>query len=157
MIEKGAVFMPATYGYAMTVRRAQGTTLDMAALHFDRRRPDRGYGYVGSSRVKRKADLYHVGSVRRSDWLPVGGDTRGPEAEQTHPSHLSDSYSDDASSPTSSDEESSSPSGPSESHAHDGSLSEAASVESFSPGAVFAEPEAAFGEPADASALAFLE
>ncbi len=69
-------FMPCTYGYAMTMRRAQGSTLDAVALFFDRPVPDRGYSYVGSSRVRCRACLFHVGRVRRTDWLPVGGDTR---------------------------------------------------------------------------------
>ena len=42
----GITFMPATYAYATTVRRAQGMTLDMVGLRFDRRNPDRGYAYV---------------------------------------------------------------------------------------------------------------
>ena len=45
----------------------------------DMRRADHGYAYVGSSRVRAKADVFHVGKIRRTDWLPVGGDLRGEE------------------------------------------------------------------------------
>ena len=68
------LFMPVTFAYATTVRRAQGATLEMGGLRFDRRRPDRGYAYVGASRFKRRADISHIGHIRRTDWLPVGGD-----------------------------------------------------------------------------------
>ena len=47
--DKGIGTMPATYGYAMTIRRAQGCTLEKVAIHFDRRRADRGYAYVANS------------------------------------------------------------------------------------------------------------
>ena len=75
----GDVFMPASYAYAMTIRRAQGSTLDLVGLHFDRRMADRGYAYVASSRVRSRGDLWLVGRTRRTDWLPVGGDPRGQE------------------------------------------------------------------------------
>ena len=92
------VFLPVAYGYATTIRRSQGMTLEMAGLRFDRRLPDRGYAYVGASRVREREDLWHVGKVRRTDWLPVDGDIRGREFEQTVPSaysDLSDNTSDD--------------------------------------------------------------
>ena len=73
------VFLPVSYAYATTMRRAQGSTLELAALWFDRLVPDRGYAYVGASRARRQADLYHVGKVRRTDWLPVGVDPLGHE------------------------------------------------------------------------------
>ena len=38
-------FLPVTYAYATTMRRAQGATLELVALWFDRRRPDPGYAY----------------------------------------------------------------------------------------------------------------
>ena len=67
-------FMPATYAYAMTIRRAQGSTLDIAALKFDRHcAADRGYGYVGSSRVRRADDLYLVKPIPLS-----AGETKAP-------------------------------------------------------------------------------
>ena len=88
--------MPVVYAYATTMRRAQGATLDLVGLYFDRRKADRGYAYVGVSRVKRQADAYHVGRIRRSDWLPVGGDPRGNE--QDAPGIMSESDSEEPSS-----------------------------------------------------------
>ena len=85
----GRTFWPAAYAYATTIRRAQGMTLDMVGLRFDLRLPDRGYAYVGASRVRRRCDLYHVGKLRRTDWLPVGRDDRGEGFEQTYPSTYS--------------------------------------------------------------------
>ena len=49
---KGYKLIPACYAYATAMRRAQGATLPAACLWFDRRRLDRGYAYVGTSRVK---------------------------------------------------------------------------------------------------------
>ncbi len=37
--------------------------------------PGRGYGYVGASRARSREGLYLYGRVRRTDWLPVGGDS----------------------------------------------------------------------------------
>ena len=34
--------------------------------------PQRGYGYVVASRFRSKEGLFHVGRIRRTDWLPVG-------------------------------------------------------------------------------------
>ena len=46
----GDVFFPCTYGYACTVRKAQGASLDMSCLHFDHcSTPARGYSYVAAS------------------------------------------------------------------------------------------------------------
>ena len=70
-----------TYAYAITMRRCQGSTLDVVGLVFDRKRADRGYAYVGTSRVRRHGDVCLVGDIRRSDWLPVGQDPRGGEQE----------------------------------------------------------------------------
>ena len=94
----GDAFLPASFAYAMTVRRAQGSTLDLVGLHFDRRGADRGYAYVASSRVRRRGDLWLVGRTRRTDWLPVGGDPNGEEQLQPgHESASSDSeYDSDA-------------------------------------------------------------
>ena len=75
------------YAYATTMRRAQGSTLDLVGLFFDRPRADRGYAYVGVSRARHTRDVYLVGRIRRTDWLPVGGDPRGNE--QTSPGPLS--------------------------------------------------------------------
>ena len=85
-------FLPACYGYAMTMRRAQGSsllwescslvlrfcfpllplqkpwlqgsTLDVVVLVFDFDLPDPGYAYVAASRVRTLASLYHVGEPR---------------------------------------------------------------------------------------------
>ena len=71
--EEALVFLPAVYGYATTIRRAQGTSLVHGALFFDHcYPPERGYGYVGASRFRSKRGLYHYGKIRRTDWLPVG-------------------------------------------------------------------------------------
>jgi len=70
-----APFLPATYGYATTIRRAQGATLDHGCLWFDHcYPPERGYGYVAVSRFRSHAGVFHYGPVRRTDWLPVGGE-----------------------------------------------------------------------------------
>ena len=91
--------VPVVYAYATTMRRAQGSTLELTGLFFDRRRADRGYAYVGVSRVKWQADAYHIGPIRRSDWRPVGGDPDGNEQE--HPGPMSESCEDDEFSPSS--------------------------------------------------------
>ena len=65
-------FLPCTYGYATTIRRAQGSSLEQGALYFDHCYPaQRGYGYVGASRFKKSEGLYLYGKIRRTDWLPV--------------------------------------------------------------------------------------
>ena len=67
-------FVPCVYGYAITVRKAQGATLDKVVLYFDLFKPNpRGFAYVGGSRVRSMSGLYYFGTIRRSDWLPVGG------------------------------------------------------------------------------------
>ena len=70
----GQVFMPCSYGYAMTIRRAQGSTLPLVVLCFDQKTypADCGYAYVGASRVRRGADLFYFGRMRTSDWTPCG-------------------------------------------------------------------------------------
>ena len=103
--DKGIASMPATYGYAMTIRRAQGCILEKVAIHFDRRGADRGYAYVANSRVREKQDAFHIGRIRRTDWLPVGGDLRGEE--QVEPGPLSQANGSDYDpSDTSEDDES---------------------------------------------------
>jgi hypothetical protein len=92
------------YAYATTMRRAQGSTLDLVGLKFDRRRPDRGYAYVGTSRARKHTDVFHLGRIRRSDWLPVGVDSRGNEQRSPGPQSFSDSY-EDSDPPTDEDEE----------------------------------------------------
>ena len=90
---RGRKFLPVTYGWATTMRRAQGSTLDRVCLSFDRRVADRGYAYVGLSRVKMQAHVYHFGKLRRTDWRPVGGQAH-PQ-NQDMPSVLSETSSEE--------------------------------------------------------------
>lgn len=109
--------VPAVYAYATTMRRAQGSTLELVGLFFDRRRADRGYAYVGASRAKYRNDVYLLGRIRTSDWLPVGGDPRGNEQASPGPLSWSDSDDDDSDSSLQSDgqsDESQEPSDPSD-------------------------------------------
>ena len=71
---QGRTFLPIAYGWATTIRRAQGATLDKVCLCFDRRLPDRGYAYVGVSRAKHRTDIFMMGRIRRSDWRAVNGE-----------------------------------------------------------------------------------
>ena len=84
----GRRYLPVAYGYATTMRRAQGATMDAIGLLFDRRMPDRGYAYVGTSRAKLSSMVFHLGRIRQTDWLPVGGTA---SEEHTCLSALSDS------------------------------------------------------------------
>ena len=76
-IQRGRrVFLPCTYGYATTMRRAQGLTVPRVVLWFNRDKehnhaPDRGYAYTGASRVTSADELYHFGRIKTSDWQPV--------------------------------------------------------------------------------------
>ena len=64
---RGRKFLPVSYGYATTMRRAQGATLHNVGLVFDRRKPDRGYAYVGASRAKtRTVSATSVRSAERT-------------------------------------------------------------------------------------------
>ena len=92
--EKGQRFLPLTYGYATTVRRAQGASLDMGCIYFDqkRRAAGRGYGYVAVSRFKSKEGCFLYGKLRQTDFLPVG---EGTEAEITERGVLSESADSD--------------------------------------------------------------
>ena len=70
-------FLPCVYGYATTIRRAQGASLDQGCLYFDqtgckKKHPGRGYGYVGASRFRSREGCYLYGRIRRTDFLPVG-------------------------------------------------------------------------------------
>ena len=84
--------MPWTFGYAMTMRRAQGSTLDAVGLWFDHSfPPTRGYAYVASSRVRNATDLFLSGKLRRTDWLPVGPDEEGQRLRRSTRSESSGS------------------------------------------------------------------
>ena len=74
--EKGQRFLPLTYGYATTVRRAQGASLDMGCIYFDQKRhaAGRGYGYVAVFRFKSREGCFLYGKLRQTDFLPVGED-----------------------------------------------------------------------------------
>ena len=52
MEEEGAIFLPCCYGYATTIRRAQGADLYQGCIYFDQKKfpAGRGYGYVAVSR-----------------------------------------------------------------------------------------------------------
>ena len=88
IVTDGRVHLPCAYGYATTIRRAQGSSLAAGALYFDHcYPPERGYAYVGVSRFRTKLGVFHFGPIRRSDWLPVGEEKdgeqtrRGPDSE----------------------------------------------------------------------------
>ena len=87
---KGRKYLPVSYGWATTMRRAQGATLGKIALWFDRRLADAGYAYVGLSRAKRAGDVFLVDRIRRTDWRAVNAAN-----EHVQPSHLSDTDTDE--------------------------------------------------------------
>jgi len=90
------VHLPCAYGYATTIRRAQGQSLDIGCLYFDHcYPPERGYGYVGASRFRTRAGVYHFGKLRRTDWLPVGGAASGYEEQTTRGPESADEAYDD--------------------------------------------------------------
>ena len=81
--DKKRCFLPCTYAYATTIRRAQGATYRHGCLWFDHcHPPERGYGYVGASRFKSKDGIYLFGKVRRTDWLPVRETAKAMEQDQ---------------------------------------------------------------------------
>ena len=89
---KEVPFLPCTYGYATTIRRAQGMTLNRGCVFFDLAfPPDRGYAYVAVSRFRTRAGVYHFGRYRRSDWLPVGEAVEGEQTQRSYESMTSDS------------------------------------------------------------------
>ena len=92
-------FLPCVYGYAMTTRKAQGSSMDFVVLYFDLfKAAPRGFGYVGASRARSSAGLFYFGKVRRTDWLPVGGDaneeqvTRGYDSKDSSSEGRARSY-----------------------------------------------------------------
>ena len=76
MEEHGIKFLPCCYGYATTIRRAQGASLDNGCLYFEHKRhhAGRGYAYVAISRFRTRAGCHLYGKLRLSDFLPVGVD-----------------------------------------------------------------------------------
>ena len=70
----GGTFLPCCYGYATTIRRAQGADMHHGCVYFNqkKRAAARGYGYVGVSRFNTRAGCFLYGKLRRSDFLPGG-------------------------------------------------------------------------------------
>ena len=74
--QDGKSFVPCCYGYATTVRRAQGSDVHHGCIYFDQRMvAGRGLGYVAVSRFKYQSGCYLYGKLRRPDFLPVGEPT----------------------------------------------------------------------------------
>ena len=87
MEERGERFLPCCYGYATTIRRAQGADLEHGCMYFDAKRPAaRGYGYVAASRFKTRSGCHLYGKLRRSDFLPVGPDLETEHLERGYES-----------------------------------------------------------------------
>ena len=93
MREDGLTFLPCCYGYATTIRRAQGVPLTCGAVYFDQHRhaAHRGYGYVAVSRFRTQAGCHLYGKLRVTDFLPVGPEQ---EDEQLYRGVQSESASD---------------------------------------------------------------
>ena len=84
-------FLPCTYGWATTIRWAQGATLTHGCIFFDHAYPpERGYGYVAISRFKTQASVFHYGRLRRTDWLPIGDGTAAEQIRRSADSDTSD-------------------------------------------------------------------
>ena len=49
--EKGRIFLPCCYGYATTIRRAQGASLDYGCLYFDQKKDYAGRGFAQWPRI----------------------------------------------------------------------------------------------------------
>ena len=73
VVEDGNVFLPCCYGWATTIRRAQGASLTHGCVYFDQRKyaAARGYGYVAVSRFRTRCGVHLFGQLRRMDFLPV--------------------------------------------------------------------------------------
>ena len=84
MEEDGARFLPCCYGYATTIRRAQGADIFHGCLYMDNKwhTAARGYGYVGVSRFRSRQGVYLYGKLRRTDFLPVGPDLESEVVER---------------------------------------------------------------------------
>ena len=74
MTEEGQRFLPCCYGYATTIRRALGCGFLHGCLYFDlrKRHAARGDGYVDVNRFTTRQGCYLYGTLRRTDFLPVG-------------------------------------------------------------------------------------
>ena len=90
MAEGGSVFLPCVYGWATTIRRAQGASIAHGVVYSNQKfyAAPRGYGYVAVSRFRTRDGVYAYGKLRRTDYLPV----REPaEDELLYRSELSES------------------------------------------------------------------
>ena len=88
------VFLPCCYGYATTIRRAQGCGYHHGCIYFvlKKKPAARGYGYVAVSRFTSKKGCYLYGKLRRTDLLPVGEER---EDEVLKRGYLTESSGDD--------------------------------------------------------------
>ena len=68
MEEKGRIFLPCCYGYATTIRRAQGATLELGCLYFDQKKHYAGRGH--SLAKNRNLRRFNRVFVRQGD-IPV--------------------------------------------------------------------------------------
>ena len=92
MEEDGVRFLPCCYGYATTIRRAQGADLLHGCIFMDNKwhPAARGYGYVAASRFKSRSGVYIFGKLRRTDFLPVGPELESEVLERGYDSLESD-------------------------------------------------------------------
>ena len=60
LFHNGKPFLPCSYAYACTIRRAQGANMKLITLRFDHWHVDPGYAYVATSRATTRAGVYHV-------------------------------------------------------------------------------------------------
>ena len=88
MEENGMTFLHCCYGYATTIRRAQGASLDIGSLYFELKKhyAGRGYAYVGVSRFRSRASCHLHGVLRQSDFLPVCADKEDEHWERGYDS-----------------------------------------------------------------------
>ena len=92
MEEDGQRFLPCCYGYATTIRRAQGADLFHGAIYFDQKKTaGRGYGYVAVGRFKLRQGCFLYGRLRRTDFLPVGEEQADEVFERDVESQSTDS------------------------------------------------------------------
>ena len=91
MEEGGEIFLPCCYGYATTIRRAQGADVYHGCLYLDQKKVAvRGYGYVGVSRFMSRDGCHLYGKLRRTDFLPVGPEQEDEVLERGYLSVASD-------------------------------------------------------------------
>ncbi len=97
-------FLPCSYGYAVTVRKAQGASLHGVVCYFEVFKPlERGFAYVAVSRARRSEGCFHFGRIRRTEWLPALGAHADAQTERSALAGLSEDEDDDRSSCSSDD------------------------------------------------------